>query len=60
MNDKEQQIALITGSAGFIGYHISKRLLNEGWRVVGLDCMNDYYDVSLKERRESMLLQNSH
>lgn len=60
MNDKEQQTALITGSAGFIGYHISKRLLNEGWRVVGLDCMNDYYDVSLKERRESMLLQSAH
>ena len=50
-------IALVTGSAGFIGFHISKRLLDEGWRVIGLDCMSDYYDVSLKERRESMLLK---
>ena len=50
----------MTGAAGFIGYHISKRLLDEGWRVVGLDCMSDYYDVSLKERRETILLQNSY
>ena len=49
----------MTGSAGFIGYHISNRLLEEGWRVVGLDCMSDYYDVALKERRESMLLQSA-
>lgn len=54
-----QKTALITGAAGFIGYHISKRLLDEGWRVVGLDCMSDYYDVSLKEQREGMLLQNA-
>ena len=54
-----QKAALVTGAAGFIGFHISKRLLDEGWRVVGLDCMSDYYDVSLKEQREGMLLQNS-
>ena len=59
MNNIKQKTALVTGSAGFIGYHISKRLLDEGWRVVGLDCMSDYYDVSLKERREGMLLQDA-
>ena len=59
MTVEKQKTALVTGSAGFIGYHISKKLLDEGWRVIGLDCMSDYYDVSLKERRESMLLQNA-
>ena len=48
----------MTGAAGFIGYHISKKLLDEGWRVIGLDCISDYYDVSLKLRREDMLLQS--
>lgn len=41
----------ITGGAGFIGFHLSKRLLDLGARVIGLDNMNDYYDVSLKEDR---------
>lgn len=39
---------LITGTAGFIGYHLSKKLLKEGYEVVGLDNMNEYYDVRLK------------
>lgn len=51
--------ALVTGAAGFIGYHMSKRLLDDGWHVVGLDCMSDYYDISLKEQRESMLMQSA-
>ena len=59
MNAKKQKTALVTGSAGFIGFHISKRLLEEGWRVVGLDCMSDYYDVCLKEQRELILLQSA-
>jgi UDP-glucuronate 4-epimerase len=58
LEKKKQRTALVTGAAGFIGYHISKKLLDEGWRVVGLDCMSDYYDVSLKYIRENMLFQS--
>ncbi|KCV81034.1 NAD-dependent epimerase/dehydratase [Actibacterium atlanticum] len=50
--------ALVTGSAGFIGYFVCKRLLDDGFRVIGLDSMSDYYDVALKERRQQMLLQS--
>ena len=42
---------LITGSAGFIGFHLSQRLLDGGEEIVGLDNLNDYYDVSLKHNR---------
>ena len=42
---------LLTGAAGFIGSHVAKRLVEDGYVVVGLDNMNDYYDVSLKEAR---------
>ncbi len=42
---------LVTGAAGFIGFHLARRLLEQGRRVVGLDNLNDYYDVSLKEAR---------
>ena len=50
--------ALITGTAGFIGYHLADRLLRDGWRVQGMDGMTDYYDVTLKQRRHQMLLQH--
>ncbi len=42
---------LVTGSAGFIGFHYVKRLLEEGHEIVGLDCINDYYDTNLKYAR---------
>ncbi|SLN52177.1 UDP-glucose 4-epimerase [Roseivivax jejudonensis] len=49
------QTVLVTGSAGFIGFHVAKRLLDDGMRVVGLDAMTDYYDVALKEARHALL-----
>lgn len=46
---------LITGTAGFIGYHLARELLSHGYRVVGYDGMTDYYDVNLKRQRHQML-----
>ncbi|MDE7199089.1 MAG: GDP-mannose 4,6-dehydratase, partial [Lachnospiraceae bacterium] len=46
---------LITGGAGFIGFHLSRSLLERGAQVVGFDNMNDYYDVKLKEDRLAIL-----
>lgn len=46
---------LVTGCAGFIGFHVSKKLLEKGYSVVGVDNLNKYYDVSLKEKRLSIL-----
>ena len=46
---------LITGSAGFIGFHLSKSLLEKGEQVIGIDNLNDYYEVSLKEARLDIL-----
>ncbi len=48
---------LITGTAGFIGFHLCKKLLKRGESVVGLDCINDYYDVTLKYARLDILKQ---
>ncbi|AKC32059.1 NAD-dependent epimerase [Candidatus Pantoea carbekii] len=50
---------LITGSAGFIGFHISKRLLDSGHQVIGIDNLNDYYDVSLKKARLNQIIKYS-
>ncbi len=51
---------LVTGAAGFIGYHVSERLLAQGHQVVGIDNLNDYYDVRLKEARLARLQPYPH
>ncbi|MGB3555757.1 MAG: NAD-dependent epimerase/dehydratase family protein [Jannaschia sp.] len=50
--------ALVTGSAGFIGFHLSRLLLSRGWSVVGIDSLSDYYDVELKRRRHGILTES--
>ena len=47
---------LVTGCAGFIGSHLCEKLLVEGHDVIGVDNLNDYYDITLKEYNLSMLL----
>ena len=51
---------LVTGNAGFIGYHLTKRLLERGDQVIGIDNLNPYYDVSLKEARLAILTECKH
>ena len=53
------QAVLITGAAGFIGFHVARQLLSEGRNVVGLDSLNNYYDPALKQSRLNILRENS-
>jgi UDP-glucuronate 4-epimerase len=55
MNNNNLPTILVTGAAGFIGFHLSRKLLEKGYRVIGLDSMNEYYDVSLKKSRLEIL-----
>ena len=50
---------LVTGTAGFIGSHLALRLLDRGDEVIGVDNVNDYYDVNLKEARLARLLNKA-
>jgi UDP-glucuronate 4-epimerase len=50
---------IITGSAGFIGFHLSKSLLRQGFSVVGVDSLDPYYDVNLKQHRQQQLMENT-
>ena len=49
-----KKVALITGSSGFIGFHLAKFLLSYDWKIIGLDAMTDYYDVNLKNARQKL------
>src|SRR5699024_7331996 len=49
----------ISGLAGFIGYHLSQRLISEGYKVVGIDNINDYYEVQLKKDRLSQITKEN-
>ncbi len=55
MTDPSAHPILVTGAAGFIGFHLSRRLLDQGYRVSGFDNLNDYYDPRLKEARLAVL-----
>ena len=57
-DSKIKKIALVTGSSGFIGFHLSKLLLSACWKVIGLDSMSNYYDVNLKQARLDILNEN--
>ena len=50
---------IVTGSAGFIGFHLCKRLIENGTRIIGIDNINDYYDIELKKKRLEILSQTS-
>ena len=50
---------IVTGSAGFIGFHMTKKLLSQGWNVIGIDNLNPYYDISLKLKRHEVLKKNT-
>ena len=53
--NKKQKKALITGAAGFVGFHTAKELLERGWNVIGVDNLNDYYDPRMKRKRLVLL-----
>src|SRR3954447_11270229 len=55
-DDAMRGAILVTGAAGFIGYHVAERLLRDGHAVVGVDCFTPFYDVALKQARFARLV----
>ncbi len=51
----DNKIVLVTGAAGFIGFHLTQKLVSQGYEVVGIDNLNDYYDPRLKHSRLDIL-----
>ena len=56
---KDNKKIIVTGSAGFIGYSLCKKLLDRGDMIIGIDNHNDYYDPSIKEARYKKLIEHS-
>jgi UDP-glucuronate 4-epimerase len=54
-----QDLILVTGAAGFIGFHLSQSLCNQGYKVIGIDNLNSYYDVNLKKARLEIAKKNA-
>ena len=54
------QTILVTGAAGFIGSHVSRRLLQDGFHVVGVDSLDPYYSVQLKQDRLTLQIGRAH
>ncbi|GMQ82959.1 MAG: NAD-dependent epimerase [Rhodothermia bacterium] len=57
--DSGEKRVLVTGAAGFIGFHLCRRLLADGWMVTGIDNLNEYYDIQLKEARIELLMSQA-
>ena len=55
MSQEDKEATLVTGAAGFIGFHLCRKLLDAGSRIIGIDNLNPYYDVSLKKARLEIL-----
>ena len=55
MKTYKKNYILVTGCAGFIGFHLTKFLLNKNLKIIGVDMLNHYYDIKLKEKRLSLL-----
>ena len=55
MNNKIKKVVFVTGSCGFIGFHLARLFLSNNWQVVGLDALTDYYDINLKKLEKAIM-----